>query len=360
MPEAGAQERTEEATPRKRQQARKKGTVARSMDLTSSLAMLVGLLLMPSALNDLQMGAETSIKAGLGTLPTSASLGEIGRQFSLCITPNLKGLGILMASLTFVGIGVSVAQVGFVLSGEALTPQFNRLNPIEGFKRLFSRNAWFEAVKALLKSGLIALLAYSAIMGAWPRLMAVGYVPLQSGIIVASQAVRGMAFKIVAVWLALAGLDYFFQRKRIDRELRMSKQEIKEEMKEHDQNPEVKMAQARRRRQLARKSLMQAIRDADVVITNPTHYAVAIEYDADKSTVPIIVAKGADALAAKIRELAAANDVPIIPNPPLTRALYHQCDIGDVVPKELFQPVAEILAYVYKTLHRVRKGKPAA
>lgn len=360
MPDSSAQERTEEATPRKRQQARKKGTVAKSADLTSSVAMLVGLLLMPAALDSLRLGAQTTVTKGLGNLSTSASMGEIGRQVSLCLTPNLKGLAILVVSLMFVGLGVSVAQVGFVISGEALTPQFNRLNPFEGVKRLLSRNAWFEAFKALIKSVAIAMLAYSAIISAFPKLMTLGYLPLESGVNVASDSVRSMALKVVGFWLVIAGLDYFFQKKRIDRELKMSKQEIKEEMKEHDQNPEVKMAQARRRRQLARRSLIQAIKNADVILTNPTHYAVAIEYDSEKSTVPTITAKGADALAFKMREIAAENDIPIIPNPPLTRALYHQCDIGDVVPKELFQPVAEVLAYVYKTLHRVRKGKKIA
>lgn len=360
MPESSAQERTEEATPRRRQQARKKGTVAKSSDLTSSIAMLVGLLLMPTALDNLRLGAQTSVTLGLGHLPTSGSMGEIGRQFAICALPSLKGLAILVVALMFVGLGVSVAQVGFVVSGEALTPQFNRLNPIEGVKRLMSRNAWFEAFKALIKSVAIAMLAYSAIMGAFPKLMTLGRVPLESGVNIAAGEVRSLAFKVVGFWLVIAALDYFFQRKRVDRELKMSKQEIKEEMKEHDQNPEVKMAQARRRRQLARRSLIQAIKNADVILTNPTHYAVAIEYDSDKSTVPTITAKGADALAFKMREIAAENDIPIVPNPPLTRALYHQCDIGDVVPKELFQPVAEVLAYVYKTLHRVRKGKKVA
>ena len=143
--------------------------------------------------------------------------------------------------------------------------------------------------------------------------------------------------------------------KRIDKQLMMSKQEVKQEMKQNEQSQEIRGAIARQRRRMSRQRMAQAMKKADVVVTNPTHYAVAIEYDAGKSTAPIIVAKGTDLMAAKIRELAAQNNVPIVPNPPLARALYRQCEIGDPVPRELFQPVAEVLAFVYKTLRRVRK-----
>jgi len=165
---------------------------------------------------------------------------------------------------------------------------------------------------------------------------------------------RSIVIKVAISWLVLAAIDYFFQRKQVDKQLKMTKEEIKQEMKQAETSPELKAAQHRRRRQLSKGRMMQSVKKADVIITNPTHYAIALSYDSDKHTAPVVVGKGVDILAAKIREVAAENRVPIVPNPPLARALYKQCEIGDPVPKDLFQPVAEVLAYVYKTLKRIK------
>lgn len=356
MAQGDAQEKTEEASARKKSEARKKGSVAHSVDLTGSLAMLAVILIFPMAMDKIRIGGMETMTIGLRSLPSEITMSLIGRRVLTCAMPLLTGFALVVGSVMLVGTAASTAQVGFVLSGEALKPNFNRMNPMEGFKRLFSRTAWFEAFKSLFKSILVALLAYSVISDSWGRLLSLGGMPLEGAASVTCDVVRSLLVRIVFAWLALAGLDYFFQKKKLSKDLMMSKQELKEEMKEFETNPEVRMAQARRRRQLAKGSLMQTIKNADVILTNPTHYAVALEYDAAKSTAPIVIAKGADHLAARIRELASEHGVPIVPNPPLTRALYHRCDIGDAVPKELFQPVAEVLAYVYRTLRRVRKG----
>ena len=221
-------------------------------------------------------------------------------------------------------------------------------------KRIFSITAGFEGGKAFGKSILFGALAFSAISGRWDELAGLpGMQPLAALALVGG-VVRTMAMRVAMAWLAIAGLDFFFQRKQINKQLMMTKEELKQEMRESEGSPELKVAIAIRRRKL-KKRMMDAVRTADVVVTNPTHYAVAIEYKPGEHHAPIVVAKGADFLAAKIREVASEARVPIVPNPPLARALYRKCEIGDFVPRDYFQAVAEVLAYVYRTLKRVRK-----
>jgi flagellar biosynthetic protein FlhB len=152
----------------------------------------------------------------------------------------------------------------------------------------------------------------------------------------------------------LAGIDYYFQRKQVDKQLRMSKQEVKQEMKEMEQSAELRGAIARKRRALSRSRMMEAVKKADVIVTNPTHFSIAIKYESGKMYAPQVVAKGADLVALKIREIAKEHKVPIVPNPPLARQLYKKCEVGDFVPREMFQAVAEVLAYVYRTMNRRR------
>jgi flagellar biosynthetic protein FlhB len=354
MAEQSGQERTEEATLKRRADARKKGTVARSVELTSSLVLIVLLMAMPMAIGLLGRGFMGGFTTGMRTMPGDAAPANIMRYCLTVAQPCLAGVAVIFAVALVLGVASNVAQVGFVISGEALAPNFAKLNPLEGFKRLLSANAAFDAGKALLKSLLFGFLAYSAVAASWGSLLGLGMVSAPAGLAETGGIARGMAFKVVAVWLALAGADYFFQRKRVNKMLRMTKEEVKQEMRQQEQSPEIRGAQARKRRQMARGRMMQNLKKADVVITNPTHFAVALMYDHKKQTAPNVVAKGADILAAKIREVAAENHIPIVPNPLLARALYRQCELGDIVPRDLFQPVAEVLAYVYKTIKKVR------
>jgi flagellar biosynthetic protein FlhB len=356
MPEqASAQERTEEATPYRRREARKQGTVARSHELTNSIVLLVLLLALPTILTILGSGFIRGLRQGWRAIPLDLTSGSMLRNFSSVFAPSVGGLIMVVAIALIIGVATTTAQVGFVVSSEALKFNFSRLNPISGFKRLVSPAPLFEALKAVLKTVIFGLLAYSVITANWGAMMSLGRLgPAQSTWVIID-IVHSLATKLVFVWLGLAGVDYFFQRKRIDKQLMMTKQEVKQEMKQNEQSAEIKGHIARQRRRLSRSRMAQAMKKADVVVTNPTHYAVAIEYDAAKSTAPIVVAKGADLLAARIREMAAENNVPIVPNPPLARALYRQCEIGDPIPRDLFQPVAEVLAYVYRTLKKVRK-----
>lgn len=356
------QERTEPATPKRRLDARKKGTVAKSLDLTSSLVILGVILAMPTALGMIAGGFVTGFHRAMAMTTTTISFGQLSRFTWVVLQPSLEGLAILIGLTMILGTGITTAQVGIVISAEALNPSFAKMNPIEGVKRLFSAAILFEALKALAKTFLFGFLIWTVIQSSWNEIILLGYLPPLSAVAATGNIVRSMAAKVALFWLFIAGLDYFFQKKRIEKQLRMTKEEVKREMKESEQSPEMRVAIARKRRKMARGRMLEALKTADAVVTNPTHYAVAIKYDSEKSPAPIVVAKGADLLAAKIREIAKAHEVPIIPNPPLARALYRLCEVGDTIPNEFFQPVAEILAYVYRTIEdlRVRKATAAA
>lgn len=354
MPEQSAQERTEDATPRRRQQARRKGTVARSADLTNALVMSALLVVMPFGLAKLTDGFMQGLKIGLANISADPSPAALSRGFWMVLQPSLLGLAILLSTTMVIGVAANLAQVGFVVSGEALAPNLNRLNPLSGLKRIFSFAATFEGFKAVAKSAIFGWLVYGAIRSSWSDLFGLSLVQPASAMSMIGGIVKTIVLRIAIAWLAIAGLDYFFQRKQVDKQLRMSKEEVKQEMKEMEQSPELKAAIAQRRRKLQRR-MMAAVKTADAVITNPTHYAIAVKYEPGKQHAPQVVAKGVDFIALKIREEAQKHHVPIVPNPPLARALYRVCEVGDFVPREHFQAVAEVLAYVYKTLKGLRK-----
>jgi flagellar biosynthetic protein FlhB len=353
MPES-AQERTEEATPRRRLQARRKGTVTRSNDLNGALVLLAIILVLPAAISRLGGGFMSSMSIGFRTIPPDLQPGSVTHYVAGVLQPALVGLAMIAGAAMMVGLAANFAQVGFVMSGEALTPSLAKLNPFEGLKRLFSLRATFEGLKATAKFTVFMWLGWTAIQSSWPQIVHLGYMTPLASLTAIGMIIRSVALRIAFVWLFMAALDYFFQRKQVDKQLRMTKEELKQEMKEAETSPELKAAQAARRRRLSKGRMADAVRDADVVVTNPTHYAVAIKYEVGKSHAPTVVAKGVDFMAAKIREVASEGRVPIIPNPPLARALYKKCDIGDYVPRELFQAVAEVLAFVYKTIKNVR------
>jgi flagellar biosynthetic protein FlhB len=349
-----SQERTEEATPRRRQQARRKGTVAKSQDLTNAIVVISLVLVLPYALGNLGSAFKTSLQNGLGNIPIDASPATIGQHFwSTLQQPMIAFLPILAVALV-VGLGTNFAQVGFVLSGETLSPNFNKLNPFNGIKRLFSASAFVDGAKATIKSALFGYLAWTAIQAHWNDIISLGWTSTGATLSTLGTILHQIFVKVGIAWLVLASLDYFFQKKQVDKQLRMTKQELKQEMREMEQAPELKMAMSRRRRALSRGRMMEAVKKADVILTNPTHFSVAIKYEPGKTHAPQVVAKGQDLIALKIREIAAEHRVPIVPNPPLARKLYKDCEIGDFVPRELFQAVAEVLAYVYRTIHQVR------
>lgn len=355
MPEQPAGERTEQATPHRRQEARKKGTVAKSTDLTGALGLLVVALMAPSVFTGLSQSLLGGIGGSLGRIPTEVSYSAFTRYGMGLVSPLMAAILPLFGALMVVGLVSNFAQVGFVLSTESLNPSLDKLNPMPGLKRLFSAKSSFDGLKAIAKMFLFGFVANGVITESWGQLMNLSLVtPAQATVIIAGVA-HSILIRIAVLWLVIAVADYIFQKRQVDKQLMMTKDELRREMREQEGSPELKSAQMQRRRKLAKGGLASKLKEADVVITNPTHFAVAIKYDRSSMVAPIVLAKGADFLAKRIREIAHDLDVPMVENKPLARALYKHCEAGDFVPRDLFAPVAEVLAYVYATFKQVKR-----
>lgn len=354
MAEQPAGERTEEATPRKRQEARKKGSVAKSADLAGASSLLVCALMLPGVIDRLATGLFDSVHSSIVQPSHEIDFSRVMSVFGALLYPALVAIGPLVMCLMVVGLATNFAQVGFVLSGESMKPSWEKVNPLAGFKRLFSMRTTFEGVKATFKLFLFAWIAYVAIRGQWADLANLSYLPPSQAAAKIGLVMHSILVRIAVVWLALAIVDYIFQRKQLDKQLRMTKDELKREMKEQEGSPEIKAAMYHRRRKLLKGGLVSRMREADLVVTNPTHFAVALKYRRNEHHAPMVVAKGQDYLALKIREIAGQEDVPIVENPPLARALYKQCEVGDFIPRDMFAAVAEVLAYVYKSVKKAK------
>jgi flagellar biosynthetic protein FlhB len=350
-----ASDKTEKATPKKKAEARKQGQVARSADLSGALVMLVGILAVGAMgagiagrLGDLmattlRQTADPSVvdRRGLGPILTGAGIDVLR-----CVAP-------IALACCLTGVVLSVLQVGFKPSLKALKPDPKRLNPVTGAKNIFGKNMPIEAAKALAKllavGGIVALTLQPRIaeMGAM-----VGVPPATIGSSLVG-LVKQIAIRAAAVYLLIGALDFAWQRRRLAKNLMMDRQEVKEEQKSYQLPPEVRAAMRRRQLAAARARMMQAVPTADVVVTNPTHFSVALKYDPSHAA-PEVVAKGQDLVALRIRELAAELGVPVVPDPPLARALHATVDVGRQIPEELFHGVAQVLAFVYRTAARRR------
>jgi len=256
--------------------------------------------------------------------------------------------GPVMGFALVLGLMGQLLQVGFNITAEPLKPQLSRMNPVEGAKRIFSKRALMELGKACLKIGIVTYVAYVALRNDIGKLPSLLWMEPVQAIAYASKLVGKMGLWIGACLLIVAAIDYLYQRWEYEDSIKMSIQDIKDELKQTEGDPQIRSVIRARQRQLARSRMMQAVPTADVVITNPTHVAVALKYDAKSMAAPIVVAKGAELLAARIREIASENDIPIVENPPLARTLYEAAQVGREIPADLYQAVAEVLAYVYR------------
>lgn len=349
-----AGEKTEQATAKRRSEARDKGTVAKSQDLVGSLGTIALLVVLPIAGTMIGQGAVAAFQSAMHSLPAQPAPGDLGGLAARSAMPMLGGLALLLAAAMGAGFVSNVGQIGFKVSPEALTPNLSKLNPMSGVQRLLSKQGAIDTLKGVVKTFLFGYLAYGVIRDAWPELMALNRVTPGVAFSVVGTVLKAVATRVIPAWLVLSAVDYGVQRKRIDDQLKMTKEEVKQEYKQAQVSAEVLRERSRRARQMAKGGMMKEVKTADVIITNPTHYAIAIKYEHGKHAAPIVIAKGVDFLAAKIREEAKTHRIPLVPNPPLARALYKQCEIGDPVPHELFRAVAEVLAYVYRTLRRVQ------
>ncbi len=345
-----AQDRTEPATPKKREDSRQKGSVARSLEVNSALILLAGLLLLSSggaAMASALAGMSAAIFAGAASVQlTRATVVEYAASGMFFIA---RVAGPLMFGLMIIGLAASASQVGFLFSVEALKPKWTKINPLSGIARVFfSRRSAVEMVKSLVKVAIVGLVAYAAIDG-----MLADAVTLLDGDVsgilsfIASGSLS-VAAKAGLAFIVLAVLDYLFQRFEHERDLRMTKQEVKEESKMLEGDPLIKSRIRSVQRQIAYKRMMHDVPKSDVVVTNPTHVAVALKYEIGSSGAPKVVAKGAELIAKRIREIATEHGVPIVEDRPLARALYKSVKIGQEIPEKLFHAVAQLLAMIYR------------
>jgi flagellar biosynthetic protein FlhB len=345
-------EKTEKPTPKRRKEARKEGQVARTQELGGWASLLVVAMAAPALL-----GHELdAVRRIMVTSLTSADDASTARALTLLGSAArhvFLSLVVLGSAVMLIGVASALAQGGFFLATKTLKPSWSKLDPIKGAKRVFGPHALWEGAKMLLKSSFVALIAYLAIRSVMPLIG--GLVPIETVVGVGTGKALGLIRNIGMVGLGMAAADYAVQRRRIGKQTRMSKDEIKQEHKQAEGDPLVKSAMRSRQLQAARNRMMADVVTADVVMVNPTHVAVALRYDAQQGA-PKVVARGAGAIAAKIRELASAEDVPLVRDVPLARALYRSTRVGDEIPPELFAAVAQVLAFVISRRSKGQRG----
>ncbi len=348
-------EKTEQATPKKLRDARKEGQVAKSKELGLGIGLLVMFLMLKFFVGLLggkfmdafslvysQIPNFTHMVAGQVSIWDYMILfREILIQVVLMMLP-------FMGAALVVGIAIEIYQVKWQPTTKPLKPKLSKLNPINGFKKFFSLNALIELLKAVLKIALIVWVAYSTLKKEWDSLFILYEMPIEQAIALMGDVVIGLGIKISLVYLIIAFADLIYQKWKFKEDMKMTKQEVKDEYKQAEGDPKIKGKIRQRMMQASQRRMMQDLPKADVVITNPTHFAVAIKYDADLYDAPYVVAKGSDHLAAKIKEVAKENKVEIVENKPLARMLYYNVELGSVIPPELYRAVADILAMVYK------------
>ncbi len=349
-----AGEKSEPATPKKKQDARKKGQVAKSMELPSAFILFFAFLFF------LMFGSYLKERMyWLLTVPlTDFMLLDISQEnvayiFSELITKGILMLAPIMIGVVVIGILGNYLQIGFLMSGEPLMPKLSKINPLEGAKRIFSMRSVVDFLKSVMKLLIVGTVAYLTVINERSTILILSSLPVENLFPYASGVIIALGLKICAVLIILAIFDFMYQKYEHAKSLRMSKQDIKDEYKKMEGDPLIKGRIREQQRRMAMQRMMQEIPNADVVITNPTHFAVAIRYDASEMDAPMVVAKGQDYVALKIKEKAKEHNIVLMENKLLARALYAQVEIGQHVPTELFQAVAEVLAYVYRLKKKI-------
>jgi flagellar biosynthetic protein FlhB len=351
-----ADNRTEQATPRRRLKAREKGQVLRSRDLAAALALL-GVVILIAWRPQAVIG---NWQAYFSRSLASAVQGEWTDHAPVIVWTGLavaQWVLPVLAVAFFLAVAGTVAQGGMVIAAEPLTPDWARLNPARNVQQLFSLAGLSRILRSLLPSGLIFYLALRLIFLQAPTILHASRLHSRASLALMGDLCFTLAWQAGLVLLAWAGVDYLLQRQTFEKSLRMTKEEVRQEFKDTEGSPQIKGRIRRLRRELYRRSLKKDVQRATAVITNPTHYAVALEYRPETMVAPIVVAKGRNLIALKIKELARWHEVPIVENPPLAQALYKAVDVGQMIPPNLYAAVAEILAFLYRAQMRMQ-GRP--
>lgn len=348
------QEKTEQPTPKRREEARKKGQVAKSQEVTSVTILLACLILFYF---NAEIMVEKTMKMTRWVLSESGNFIIDSNTIHLLIKTLIYEIfGILAPLLSMVicvAVSVNVMQVGFLLSLESIQPKLSKIDPIKGFQRLFSMKALVELIKNVLKISVVGFIGYITIKGEMTNLISLGSLSTWGVLEYIGKVASKVTLRTCWVLIVLALFDYIFQKWDFEKNLKMSKQDVKDEFKQSEGDPLIRSRIKRLQIESARKRMMASVPKADVVITNPVHFAVALKYDQTTMIAPKVCAKGRGYIAEKIKDIAGKNNVPIIENKPLAQVLYKIVDVDETIPAELYKAVAEVLAYIYN----IKSGK---
>jgi len=353
-------EKTEPATQKKLDDARNKGQVAKSREIANGFGLLALFLVIRFWIGN--MGGQflrvfTTTYNKIPDIVTFWNGNMPLNDISIMFQSTAIQIMIILAPVFIVAVLVAflcdLAQVKWKIAKKAMEPKLSKLNPISGFKRIFSANAIVELIKSIAKLALIGIVVYNYIKDKWQLLFTLYDMALLQALQLIAKIITDLGIRISAFYLIISFVDFAYQKYKFSKDMRMTKQEVKDEYKQQEGDPKVKGKIRQKMQEASRRRMMQDLPTADVVITNPTHYAVAIKYDPEVAEAPIVLAKGSDYLAAKIKEVAKENHIEIVENKPLARMLYANVDIGQTVPPELYQAVAEVLAFVYKVQGKI-------
>ncbi|MCI9071861.1 MAG: flagellar biosynthesis protein FlhB [Lachnospiraceae bacterium] len=348
-------EKTEPATEKKLSDARKEGQVAKSREIANGLGLLSLFLVLKFYVGTMGTHFLEMFQGVYGNIPQVLTFwgGNLPQaEMRLIFNQMMANVLLIILPILIIGFLVAflsdVAQVKWKVSAKPLQPKLSKLNPIKGVKKIISVNSLVELLKSLLKIGLIMYISYAYLKDKLVWIYSLYDMPLMQALSLAAELVTDLGIRIAAVYMVIALADFAYQKFKFSQDMRMTKQEVKDEYKQSEGDPQIKSRIRQKMQEASRRRMMQDLPRADVVITNPTHFAVAIQYDPEVADAPMVLAKGSDHLAAKIKEIARENHIEIVENKPLARMLYANVEVGQMVPPELYQAVAEVLAFVYQ------------
>lgn len=350
-------DKTEDATPEKLRKSKEKGQVARSKELATASVLIA------AAISVFVFGDKLAFE--LSAMMVRAFTFERAdvfypEQMWVVLTQGFTDLGMpmffILLMLFIISILGSSLLGGMIFSTQAMMPKFSRISPAAGFKRMFGMQAWVELIKSILKVVVVVCVAWAILEATFGEILQLSVSPLPGSIFQALDMLRWMFLLLCCSLLLIVAVDVPYQIYKHSDELKMTKQEVKDEYRNSEGKPEVKQRIRQLQYEMSQRTMMADVPDADVIVTNPTHYSIALKYDKIGDRPPYVVAKGADFMALKIREVGREHNVPVMQSPPLCRAIFHSTDIGENVPEELFAAIAQILAYIYQ-LEQFRKGK---
>lgn len=354
-----SEEKTEKATPKKRRDARKKGQVFQSREISMAVVLLLAFISIKALGNNISGVIYDFTVKVLTEYPKMDDLympGILVRLFTDALIVFFRTAGPILLIAVLGGLIASLAQVGFLFTIETLKPKFERINPFSGFKRVFSMRGAVEFVKALLKVILISYVSYAYLNGKVQAIMSIMNMEMEQIISFICQTSIDLGIRICMTLVILGVFDFAYQWWEYEKNLKMTKKELKEEYKQIEGNPEIKSRIRQKQRQMSLRRMMQEVPKADVIITNPTHFACALKYDAAVSPAPMLIAKGQDYIAVRIKEIAKENKVEIVENKQLAKTIYDTVEIGQAIPPKLYQAVAEVLAFVFNLKGKARVG----